>query len=501
MGIVIATSVWEPSSSVFVFISISISCFLSRYLFPFYLSKHASTKSPPFSDHPNSSSSLSLRFQLYFLCIYSLASVLEGLWSVYGEFELFYYGISKEDTVTFLLIGFGAALFVGRFLGLVSDLIFETWAVIEHDKVGSNLKDLVLSCYVYLVAKKKRGNIEHDDMENFFFPFQKGIGSPSIVASLLAIVGIICKSRDHDGTPKTMTFKDYRVSFYAYILGGRRIWLLTCAQACLPYSIAVFWIRWPPTQVADGREVYLGLIYPCMLGARMLESTVFPWLIDASFRTEDCIMYAFVTQALLLSIIAYDYQDIGVLVTQFFLFHACIGLNLPSLARLRTMYVSNGLCGGMISLSLAPANAAILFLLMQPAFIGCCLKLVKNDLGIVFSMGPMLAPSLDHLRRGYYRTIENSTMIAFAAVGLFMADGCMHVLKRSIACQDVDMRNTSKEISAGINGCQIPSQVLFNKSERVLQRILFCSASSASKYKRMQQQLKGDLMHQLASDC
>ncbi|GMJ08031.1 hypothetical protein like AT2G23093 [Hibiscus trionum] len=249
----------------------------------------------------------------------------------------------------------------------------------------------------------------------------KGIGSPSVASTLLAIVGIICMSRDHDGTPKTMMFKDYRVSFYlsctdtdtgtdtgmrdatlgpspcfiafyAYILGDRRIWLLACTQACLHFSIAVFWILWAPTLVADGREVYLGLIYPCMLGARMLGSTFFPWLIDASFRTEDCLMYAFVTEALLLSIIAYDYQDIGVLVTQFSLFHACIGLILPSLARLRTMYVPNELRGGMISLSLAPANAAILFLLMQ---------------------------------RGYYRTIENSTMIAFAAVGLFIAAGCI----------------------------------------------------------------------------
>lgn len=42
---------------------------------------------------------------------------------MYGEFELVYYGISKEDTVTFVVIGFGAALFVGSLLGLVSDLM------------------------------------------------------------------------------------------------------------------------------------------------------------------------------------------------------------------------------------------------------------------------------------------------------------------------------------------------------------------------------------------
>ncbi|KAK8717450.1 hypothetical protein V6N13_044719 [Hibiscus sabdariffa] len=275
---------------------------------------------------------------------------------------------------------------------------FEAWAVAEHDKPGHR-QDILNETFWLMIFFESASLIGSQVIGNWMVGgnLEKGIRSPSIAAALVATVGTICMSRGHNGAPKTMTFKDYRVSFYAYILGDRRIWLLACAQACLHFSIAVFWILWAPTLVADGREVYLGLIYPCMLGARMLGSTVFPWLIDASFRAEDCLMYAFVTQALLLSIIAYDYQDIGVLVTQFSLFHACIGLILPSLARLRTMYVPNVLRGGMISLSLAPANAAILFLLM---------------------------------RRGYYRTIENSTMIAFAAVGLFMAAGCMYVLKR-----------------------------------------------------------------------
>ncbi|KAB1998519.1 hypothetical protein ES319_D12G094800v1 [Gossypium barbadense] len=440
MGIVIETFIWEPSSSVFIFIF--FSSFLLLSLFPFYLSKHApTTKSSSLSDHPFSSSSP--RFQLYFLLLYSLASVLDGLWLVYGEFELVYYGINKEDTVTFMLIGFGAALFVGSLLGLVSDLIgrkktclvffilhlivgiwkmvapspsfwvanlclslatsifsfsFETWAVVEHDKPGHR-QDILNETFWLMTFFESASLIGSQVIGNWMVGgnLEKGIGSPSIAATLLAILGIACMSRHYDGTTKIMTFKDYRMSFSVYILGDRRIWLLACAQACLHFSIAVFWILWAPTLVADGREAFLGLIYPCLLGARMLGSTVFPWLINASLRTEDCLTCAFVVQALLLSIIAYDYEEIGVLVTQFSLYHACIGLILPLLARLRTMYVPNELRGGMISLSLAPANAAILFILMQ---------------------------------RGYYRTIENSTMIAFAAVGLFMAAGCMYVLKR-----------------------------------------------------------------------
>ncbi|XVF17558.1 hypothetical protein REPUB_Repub10bG0133700 [Reevesia pubescens] len=353
MGIVIESSVWEPSSSVYIFIF--LSCFLSLSLFPFYLSKHAPTKSPPFSDHPtSSSSSSSLRFQRYFLLLYSLASVLEGLWSVYGEFELVYYGIGKEETVTFSLIGFGAALFVGSFLGLISDLIgrkkiclvfyilhlivgiwkritsspsfwvanvclslatsifsfsFETWAVVEHDKQGHR-QDILNETFWLMTFFESASLIGSQVIGNWLVGsnLEKGISSPSTAAILLGIVGIICMSRYYDGTPLMMTFKDYKVSFYTYILGDRRIWLLACAQACLHFSIVVFWILWAPTLVADGREVYLGLIYPCLLGARMLGSTVFPWLINASVRTEDCLVYAFIIQGLLLSIIAYDYQ-------------------------------------------------------------------------------------------------------------------------------------------------------------------------------------------------
>ncbi|KAK1385954.1 hypothetical protein POM88_023689 [Heracleum sosnowskyi] len=116
-----------------------------------------------------------------------------------------------------------------------------------------------------------------------------------------------------------------------------------------------------------------------------------------SLRTEDCLLYAFSVAGIVLSVVAYDYQEIGVLVTLFCLFHACVGLILPSLARLRTLYVPNELRGGMMSLSLVPVSAAILFFLVQG---------------------------------GYYRNIENSTIIAFAALGLFSAAGSMYLLKQ-----------------------------------------------------------------------
>uniref|UniRef100_A0A2P2JDA9 Molybdate-anion transporter isoform X2 n=1 Tax=Rhizophora mucronata TaxID=61149 RepID=A0A2P2JDA9_RHIMU len=71
----------------------------------------------------------------------------------------------------------------------------------------------------------------------------------------------------------------------------------------------------------------------------MLGSTVFPWLFSgpSSPRIEDGLAYAFITLGIVLSVAAYDYQEIGLLVSLFCLFHAGIGLIIPSLARLRTM--------------------------------------------------------------------------------------------------------------------------------------------------------------------
>ncbi|XP_078440338.1 uncharacterized protein LOC144710440 isoform X3 [Wolffia australiana] len=85
------------------------------------------------------------------------------------------------------------------------------------------------------------------------------------------------------------------------------------------------------------------------------------------------------------------------LVALFCGFHACCGMILPSLARLRSALVLNELRAGMISFSLAPANAAILFILIQG---------------------------------GYYRNLSNAAILAMAAFGLFTAAGCVHVLKR-----------------------------------------------------------------------
>ena len=50
--------------------------------------------------------------------------VMEGMWSVFGEYEMAYFGASKEQMVSYLVIGCASALFVGTCLGMLSDLMY-----------------------------------------------------------------------------------------------------------------------------------------------------------------------------------------------------------------------------------------------------------------------------------------------------------------------------------------------------------------------------------------
>ncbi|KAF7809905.1 molybdate-anion transporter [Senna tora] len=437
MGVTIESSVWEPN--LFTYVFLFFSCCFSIFLFP-YVS--ISNRTSTLFDHGISSSFL--RFQRKFLLLYSLSSVMEGLWLAFGEFELASYGYGREQMLSSLCYGYAAALFAGPFLGVLSDLIghkklclffcvlhffvgiwkrvsenpsifvtsiclslantifsfsFETWLVTLHEKQGHRQDSLndtfwLMTFFesVSFIASQMFGNwLIGNNM--------KGSNAPSTATIFLATICITSLTRGGAEIPQTKTFQDYCMSFYAYIFGDKRIWLLGWAQACLHFSIGIFWILWAPTVVADGREVHLGLMYPCFLGSRMIGSTVFPWLTSGSLpvRLEDCLVYAYIILGIVLSIIAYDYQEIGFLVTLFCLFHACVGLILPSLARLRTMYVPNEFRGGMMSLSLVPANAAILLSLVQG---------------------------------GYYRNVGNAVLMAFGVLGLLSAAFCMHVLKQ-----------------------------------------------------------------------
>ncbi|KAL1316181.1 hypothetical protein HN51_068405 [Arachis hypogaea] len=437
MGVVIESSVWEPNPSIYIFLF--VCCCFSIFLFP-YASNHHRTST--IFDHGISSSFL--RFQRNFLFVYSLASVMEGLWSVFGEYELASYGLSRKQMIESLYYGYTTALFAAPFLGVLSDLIghkkvslifcilhlfagiwkrfseqpsifmtsiylslastiflfsFETWMVTQHEKQGHR-QDSLNDTFWLMTFFESAWLIASQMFANWLIgnSTDKNI-APSSTIIILATICFTFVTRGWTETPGAGTFKEYSRSFYAYIFGDKRIWLLTWAQMCLHFSIGIFWILWAPTVVADGREVQLGLIYPSFLASRMIGSTIFPCLTSgpSSLRTEDCLVYAYVVLALLLSFVAYDYQEIGFLMTLFSMFHACVGFILPSLARLRTMYVPNELRGGMMGLSIAPANAAILLSVVQG---------------------------------GYYRNVGNSALMAFGVLGLLLAAVCMHALKQ-----------------------------------------------------------------------
>ncbi|XP_021714421.1 molybdate-anion transporter-like [Chenopodium quinoa] len=439
MGVEIASEVWELNPSFYLFII--VASFLSIFLLPHFSNRTTSSA----SDTNVIYSSLSFfKFQRKFLLLYSLSSVLEGLWLVNGEYEIVNYGLTKQQMIVLLSSGCLASLILGTFLGIFSDALghkklcllfsilhlimavwktlaahpaiwivclclslassiftfsFESWMVVEHDKQGYR-QDALNDTFWLMSFFESTSLILSQVLANWALGHgsMRGFISPSVITVLLASVNLVFTIRGWPESSARGKFKEHRAAFIVFFFGDKRVWLLGCAQACLHFSAAVFWILWAPTIVADGREVQLGFMYPCFLGARMLGITIFPWTLSGllSLRVEDCLLYEFIAAGVILAIVAYDYQEIGVFVALFCLFQAVAGLILPTIARLRTMYVPNEFRAGMISLSLAPANAAILCVLIQG---------------------------------GYYRNANNSTITAFAALGLFLAAGCMYMLK------------------------------------------------------------------------
>ncbi|CAA3001131.1 molybdate-anion transporter [Olea europaea subsp. europaea] len=434
MGVVIETEIWEPNKGLYNFMF--ICCFLSILCLP-------NKTIPNVFDHASSSSLL--RFQRTFLLFYSLSSVIDGLWAVFGEYEWAYYGVSKEQMVMSLCVGYGVSLLIGSFLGMLSDLIghkklcllfyllhlfvgiwkritaepafwlasiclslassifsfsFETWMVVENDKLSLR-HDALNNMFWLMTFFESVSFIGSQVLGNWLIDsnVNKNIASICNAAIVITVAAITYVTRGWKEASQVASFKDYQILFYRNVISEKKIWLLSWVQACVHFSAVAFWILWAPTIVADGRDVSLGLIYPCFLGARMLGSTGFPWLFNGplSIRMEECLVYLLIMMGLVFSIVAYDYQEIGVLVMLFILFHACVGMVLPSLARLRSMYVPNEVRGGMMSLSLVPANAILLFLVLQG---------------------------------GYYKSIWNSTIMAFSTLGLFSAAYCMHILKK-----------------------------------------------------------------------
>ncbi|KAF0900822.1 hypothetical protein E2562_035319 [Oryza meyeriana var. granulata] len=445
MGVVIEREEWALTPLAYPLLS--AASLAALLLLPYFSPPSHATSAAASSSHSpfDVGAAPFLRFRRAFLFVFSLASVAEGIHSVFGEDEFVRCGLGREQIAARLAAAAAAALFLGGLSGVVSDKLgprracifywmlqlavsalksfsglrcawinnlisalassmfyfcFETWFVVEHEKQGQK-QDLLFDSFwlmtffesMSLVGSQGITNLlANDDTKGFLLPYA--------FAALLSVVGILYIRKNASSTTHhASVIGSYQKSFFAHVFRDKRVMILVLAQASIHFSMSAFWFLWAPTIVADGRDAQLSLIYPCFLASRMFGSATFPWFYGATapFRNEDSLTIAYITAGISLSIVAYDYQEIGTLMTLFCIFQACVGLILPSLARLRTMYLPNELRGGMMSFSLGLANAAIIFFLMQGA---------------------------------YHQNVANSTILGFAACGLLVAGGCIHMLKR-----------------------------------------------------------------------
>lgn len=442
MGVVVEREEWALSP--FAYPLLSAAALAAVLLLPYFSPRTAANATGPSSPFDVGAAPF-LRFRRAFLVLFSLASVVEGIHSVFGEDEFVRCRLGREQTTARLASTTAAALFPGAISGVISDKIgprracilywvlqlavgvvksfsalrcswinnfilafassvfyfcFETWLVLEHEKQDQK-QDVLFDTFwlmtffesVSLVGSQEITNVlVSDDDSRFLLPYA--------FAATLSVVGILYIRNASSTCQHASAIGSYQKSFLAHVLRDKRVLILVLAQASIHFAVSAFWFLWAPTIVADGRYAQLSVIYPCFLASRMLGSAGFPWFYGAiaPFRNEDSLTIAYVGAGLALSIAAYDYQEIAPLMIVFCIFHACVGFILPSLARLRTMYLPNELRGGMMSFSMSLANAATFVFLIQG--------------------------SAHHLR------VANSTILSLASYGLLGAGGCVHMLRR-----------------------------------------------------------------------
>lgn len=442
MGVVVEREEWALSP--FAYPLLSAAALAAVLLLPYFSPRTAANATGPSSPFDVGAAPF-LRFRRAFLVLFSLASVVEGIHSVFGEDEFVRCGLGREQTTARLASTTAAALFPGAISGVISDKIgprracilywvlqlavgvvksfsalrcswinnfilafassvfsfcFETWLVLEHEKQDQK-QDLLFDTFwlmtffesVSLVGSQEITNVlVSDDDSRFLLPYA--------FAATLSVVGILYIRNASSTCQHASAIGSYQKSFLAHVLRDKRVLILVLAQASIHFAVSAFWFLWAPTIVADGRYAQLSVIYPCFLASRMLGSAGFPWFYGAiaPFRNEDSLTIAYVGAGLALSIAAYDYQEIAPLVIVFCIFHACVGFILPSLARLRTMYLPNELRGGMMSFSMSLANAATFVFLIQGS--------------------------------AHHRHVANSTILSLASYGLLGAGGCVHMLRR-----------------------------------------------------------------------
>ncbi|CAM6109941.1 unnamed protein product [Calypogeia fissa] len=396
-------------------------------------------------------------FQRRFLSVFVLFTFAEGLQGVYGE--ALYENLHKFEAreIGFLLVTVQASsLIVGTFLGAAADSIgrkkaciiaglfqfaaccldglcndfygvwlanvcrgigisvfpsaFEAWLTSEHERLGFK-QDWLSRTFWVMAFGMGVAAVTAGVWANFLvYRLGFGLASPFLSAAAVSFLWIVllctgwtenassCSSNVSISTDIPQAYGVWQAFVNAgHAITDKRVLLLGWTQACFDLSLAIFWLLWTPTMVSDGREIHSGVLYSYFMGSLMLGSVIASIILCGPFpvRPEIFLPWVFLAASLSMVVPGYDYQEIQVLVAAFCVFHICVGIAWPSLARLRNIYI------------LSDRRAAVLSLYRVPGTVGVVLILIKGA-----------------LMKQFY----NSTIYYICAFGLLSGAGTLHLL-------------------------------------------------------------------------
>ncbi|KAI5075081.1 hypothetical protein GOP47_0009157 [Adiantum capillus-veneris] len=387
-----------------------------------------------------------LSSQRKFLGVFFLALAAQDLQIIYGESFLAHKGFKRDRIALFFIFSHLTSLLLGPLIGIVADHIgrkkacvfycllqligsltkqsannlilwsasishglatsllsstFESWLVAEHEKSGFR-QEWISDTFWLLSFGASVVAIGAGGLANYLVgQLSLGVAAPSLAAAVVASFAAFSIFLFWEENP---------LPSHAKFMGGlkndiilcfeKKMLLLGCVHACLDFANTAFWFLWTPTLVADGRGLHSGLLFPCLMACEMLGSAVSAMILCGPWnvRAEDVLRWIYPCAAISLTVPAYDYQEIGVLICAFCIFHVCYGISWPLLARLRSIYVPTEHRAAIMTMFQAPAHAVVVFILINGSI---------------------------------YQQLENSRIFGMSVAGLCLGGYCLHLIYRS----------------------------------------------------------------------
>ncbi|XP_024372470.1 uncharacterized protein [Physcomitrium patens] len=384
-------------------------------------------------------------FQRTFLAVFILASVADALQVVYTEALYESYGFKRKEIAILLAVGYGSSLSLGTIIAASADYIgrkracmlfgffqalgcfakqypefrilcfahvslgiatsllyssFESWMVVEHEKMGFR-QEWLNETFWLMVFSNGVVATGCGALANVVANWRGFIGSaPLISAIVTALLSILAVKRTFTENVGTSPSLWRSIGHAVQCLSDRKVLLLGWTQACFDFSVVVFWYLWTPTLVADGREVHSAVIFTRLIASMVLGSIITACLLQGPyfFRPESFLPIVLFVGGISLFFPAYNHQEVKVLLWCFCVFHTCVGIALPSLARLRSLYIPNDRRAAVMSIFRIPVYFAVLVVLIQG---------------------------------GLHEKLDNSTIFGTAIAGLLSGAGCIHYIERT----------------------------------------------------------------------